>query len=89
MVNNRVYVPATGGPSPAFYCYGGTGGPRATTLQLNGVVPAGNFKELKIRKVLLLQLTGHDFGKITIEEGATCNVYFRQHRYGGIDRRQR
>jgi len=69
MVNNRHYVPATGGPNPPFMPYTGTGGSGNWTQSVNGTV-TGNYKDLTIKKNVVAIVTGNDFGKINIEEGA-------------------
>lgn len=69
MVNNKHFVPATGGPNPAFIAYSGTGGSGNFTQSANGIV-VGNYKNLTIKKNVIATVTGNDFGKITIEEGA-------------------
>ncbi len=68
-VNNKHFVPATGGPNPAFMTYSGTGGSGNFTQSVNGTV-AGNYNNLTIKKNVIATVTGNDFGKITIEEGA-------------------
>jgi len=69
MVNNKHFVPATGGPNPPFMPYSGTGGSGNWTQSVNGTV-AGNYRDLTIKKNVVATITGNDFGKITIEEGA-------------------
>ncbi len=69
-VNNRVYNPATGGPNPTFLVHVAnplSGNYNATT---NGMVPAGNFKNLTIKKGVIATVNGSDYGNISIEEGA-------------------
>ena len=72
-VNNRFYVPATGGPNPPFIIYNGTGGAGNLIANVNGTYN-GNYKNLTVKKGVTATITGNDFGSIKIEEGA--NVTF-------------
>ena len=74
MVNNRHYFPATGGPNPPFMSYVANPLSGNYTQSVNGVVPAGNYKELTIKGGVTAQVNGSDYGKVKIEEGA--NVTF-------------
>lgn len=69
-VNNRVYAPASGGPAPTFMGYNGsTSGLSNIDVVGNGTLN-GNWKDVKVKKGVIATLTGNNFGKITIEEGA-------------------
>ncbi|MBK6378333.1 MAG: T9SS type A sorting domain-containing protein [Chitinophagaceae bacterium] len=72
-VSNRFYTPATGGPNPPFMLYNGTGGAGSLNANVNGTYN-GNYKNLTVKKGVTATITGNDFGKIIIEEGA--NVTF-------------
>ncbi|MFZ1453206.1 MAG: PA domain-containing protein [Ferruginibacter sp.] len=73
-VNNRVYSPATGGPTPPFMAYSGnTTGLSNITVTVNGTLNS-NWKDVRVKKGVICTITGNNFGKITIEEGA--NVTF-------------
>ena len=69
-VTNRISIPATGGPNPVFYSYNGN------TASLNNynvsgdMILSGNFKDLNIKKGIIVTIQGNNFGKISIEEGA-------------------
>jgi len=70
-VNNIFMVPATGGPSPAFYPYSGnTSGLSNIDVTVNNTVLNGGWKNVKVKKGITATITGNNFGKITIEEGA-------------------
>ena len=69
MVNNKHFIAATGGPNPIFMNYSGTGGSGNYTQTANGTV-TGNYNNLTIKKNVISTVTGNNFGKITIEEGA-------------------
>ncbi len=62
---------ATGGPNPTFYPYNGS------TIGLNNIdvntntTLNGNYKDVKVKKGVTVTLNGNNFGKMTIEEGAT------------------
>ena len=73
-VNNKFFVPATGGPNPFFMIYSGGGLSGNYTQASNGIVPAGNYKNLTIKKGVTATVNGNNYGKIKIEEGA--NVTF-------------
>ncbi len=69
-VNNRTYSPATGGPNPTFYPYtGNTTGLSNTTVSINSTLN-GNWKDVTVKKGITATITGNNFGKISIEEGA-------------------
>jgi len=76
-VNNKFFVPATGGPNPPFQMYVATPLSGNYTLSVSGTVPAGNYKNLTIKKNVIATVNGCNYGKITIEEGASvtfnCN----------------
>lgn len=70
-VNNLVTSPATGGPNPPFMPYIASplsGKYEATT---SGPVPAGDFKELTIKKGVSAMVAGTNYGKVKVEEGAS------------------
>ncbi|MBL7702701.1 MAG: T9SS type A sorting domain-containing protein [Ferruginibacter sp.] len=70
-VNNRVYSAANDGPAPAFMVYNGnTSGLSNVTVSSNGVLN-GNWKDVKVKKGVVVTINGNNFGVITIEEGAT------------------
>jgi hypothetical protein len=71
-VSNVFMFPATGGPAPTFFPYSGnTSGLGNYTASTNGTIPSPyNYKNLTIRKGVVATVTGNNFGKITIEEGA-------------------
>jgi molybdopterin-binding protein len=69
-VNNKHFVPATGGPNPPFQLYVANPLSGNYTQSVNGVVPAGNYKNLTIKKNVVATVNGSNYGKITIEEGA-------------------
>lgn len=74
LVSNKFYVPATGGPAPTFFPYSGnTTGLSNFTVSSNSTL-AGNYKDLTINNGLTVTLSGNNFGKIEIKEGA--NVTF-------------
>ncbi|HSF70721.1 MAG TPA: hypothetical protein VLA25_00355, partial [Methylotenera sp.] len=68
MVSNKVFAPATGGPNPPFYAHVAALLSGNYDQAVNGVVPAGNYKNLKIKKGVTATITGSDYGKIEIEE---------------------
>ncbi|HMC98985.1 MAG TPA: hypothetical protein VKH37_02500, partial [Ferruginibacter sp.] len=70
MVNNKHFVPATGGPAPAFMMYVANPLSGNYTQSVNGTVPAGNYKELTIKNGVTATVNGSDYGKVKIEEGA-------------------
>jgi hypothetical protein len=73
-VNNKTFVPATGGPTPAFMPYNGsTTGLSNIEVTVSGTLN-GNWKDVKVKKGITCTITGNNFGKITVEEGA--NVTF-------------
>jgi hypothetical protein len=69
-VSNKHFLPATGGPTPPYYSY--AGGPLSGNHNqtINGTVPAGNFKNLTIKKNITATIAGNNYGTITIEENA-------------------
>ena len=69
-VNNKHFVPATGGPNPPFQSY--VANPLAGTYiqSSNGTVPAGNYKTLTIKKGVTATVNGSNYGTIIIEQGA-------------------
>ena len=71
-VNTLVYAQATNGPAAIamFQMYNGTGGTGNYTASTNGPV-TGNYKNLTIKKGVTATVSGNDFGKISIEDGAT------------------
>lgn len=69
-VNNKVYSPAYDEPSEVFIPYdGSTHGLSSINVNSNGVVN-GNWKNVKVKKGVTATLTGNNFGKIEVEEGA-------------------
>jgi len=70
-VNNKVFSPATGGPAPTFMNYSAAALSGNYTQTVSGIVPAGNYKNLTIKAGVVATVNGSDYGKITIEEGAT------------------
>ncbi|MGB4937440.1 MAG: PA domain-containing protein, partial [Ferruginibacter sp.] len=70
-VNNKHYAPATGGPNPPFYPYAGGGLSGNYTQSTNGVVPAGNFNKLTIKKGVTATVNGSNYGTISIEQNAS------------------
>ena len=72
-VNNKIFTKATGGPDIPFMKYNGSGGSGNYVASSNGTIN-GNFRNLIIRHGVTVTVTGNDFGKIEIEQGA--NVTF-------------
>jgi hypothetical protein len=71
MVSNKIYEPATGGPSPTFFPYNGnTNGLNNFTVTSNSTL-SGNYKDLTINAGLTVTIAGNNFGKIEIKEGAS------------------
>jgi hypothetical protein len=69
-INNTFNTPATGGPVQTFLPYtGNTANLISTEVAANGTLN-GNWKDVKVKKGVTATITGNDFGKITIEEGA-------------------
>ena len=69
-VNNKHFVQATGGPNPPNVAYAGGGLSGSHTQSVGGTVPAGNFKNLTIKKGITAIIAGNNYGKIIIEENA-------------------
>ncbi|MBK8504967.1 MAG: T9SS type A sorting domain-containing protein [Saprospiraceae bacterium] len=71
-VTNQILSPAADGPTPPFYPYNGsTSGLSNTDITVNNTVLNGSWKDVKVKKNITATMTGNNFGKITIEEGAT------------------
>jgi hypothetical protein len=69
-VHNKHFVPATGGPNPAFQVYVASPLSGNYIQSSNGTVPAGNFQNLTIKQGVTATVNGSNYGNITIEEGA-------------------
>jgi hypothetical protein len=71
-VNNRIVSPATGGPTPPFLAYdGSTSGLSDIDVTVNNTILNGSWKDVKVKKNITATITGNNFKKITIEEGAS------------------
>ena len=69
-VNNRVFSPAINGPAATFMIYNGnTTGLSNVTVSSN-ITLNGPYKDVTVKKNVICTITGNNFGKITIEEGA-------------------
>lgn len=73
-INNISNIPPIVGPSQTFLPYNGNvSGFASIEVTTNGVLN-GNWKDVKVKKGVMVTITGNNFGKITIEEDA--NVTF-------------
>jgi hypothetical protein len=68
-VNNRFYVPATGGPTPTFLPYTCTAPSGSQTVNSNTTL-TGNWGTVLVKTNRIVTLTGNNFGSVTIEAGA-------------------
>jgi hypothetical protein len=64
-------IPAIGGPHPEFMNYVANPLTGNYTQSVNGDVPAGNYKDLTIKKGVTARINGSNYGKVKIEEGAS------------------
>jgi hypothetical protein len=71
-VPNRINTPANDGPNPPFVNFSGTTStlPNLTISASTTVPVSANYKELKIKKNVIVTIAGTLYGKIEIEEGA-------------------
>jgi Secretion system C-terminal sorting domain len=69
-VNNRTFSPATGGPNPTFFPYNGNTTGLSNITVSTSTTLNGNWKDVTVKKGITATITGNNFGKISIEEGA-------------------
>ena len=70
-VNNRIYSAANNGPAPVFKPYNGNSNGLTNIIISNNSTLNGNWKDVRVKKGVAVVINGNNFGKISLEEGAT------------------
>lgn len=70
-VNNRIYSAASNGPAPVFKPYNGNSSGLTNIVISNNSTLNGNWKDVRVKKGVAAVINGNNFGKISLEEGAT------------------